>query len=430
MTISDLKNSVDIVQIASELGLKLDSKGKCLCPFHKEKTASLQFSKQKQIATCFSGNCDAGTMDVIDLVKKFYSWDVPQAMQWLKSYVNKGSYSIVDATTTQKKEDYNTVFNTLVAKLKSSTKAKNYLQSRHIDYEKVAVGYNTGIYKQLKYCVVFPLKNKSGGIVSLYGRSVVPNAKSKHYYTAGRTGLYPCYPDSKTRHLFLTESILDAITLQQHFVLSEGTTILAAYGTNGLTPEHVEAIRRLKELEEVTFFFDGDGAGLGAIKKYAAQLHKINSKLTISKAPIIDNEDVNSLLDTHESQILQHLYDKRITIHSPVTLADPAPLARGLVIKPNYAVYEDKQLKIELMGGVDMKDLSKLKVTTIIHNNQIPAYPPSRNHVDLYNDDQIEKLVRKVAMKIEVNTGSIQTCLLYTSPSPRDLSTSRMPSSA
>ena len=44
-------------------------------------------------------------------------------------------------------------------------------------------------------------------------------------------------------------------------------------------------------------------------------------------------------------------------------------------------------------------------------------------------------LIHAVLPFLFVNTGSLQvkdlyTCLLYTSPSPRDLSTSRMPSSA
>eukprot|EP00831_Metopus_contortus_P020356 TRINITY_DN18958_c0_g2_i2.p2 TRINITY_DN18958_c0_g2~~TRINITY_DN18958_c0_g2_i2.p2 ORF type:complete len:106 (-),score=29.43 TRINITY_DN18958_c0_g2_i2:10-327(-) len=34
------------------------------------------------------------------------------------------------------------------------------------------------------------------------------------------------------------------------------------------------------------------------------------------------------------------------------------------------------------------------------------------------------------AIKVGIGPGSMCTCLLYTSPSPRDLSTSRMPSSA
>ena len=43
----------------------------------------------------------------------------------------------------------------------------------------------------------------------------------------------------------------------------------------------------------------------------------------------------------------------------------------------------------------------------------------------------IEKLEAQVeALSQQLEEGSTSTCLLYTSPSPRDLSTSRMPSSA
>ncbi len=38
--------------------------------------------------------------------------------------------------------------------------------------------------------------------------------------------------------------------------------------------------------------------------------------------------------------------------------------------------------------------------------------------------------IRAGVAKVRINPGNIGTCLLYTSPSPRDLSTSRMPSSA
>ena len=40
----------------------------------------------------------------------------------------------------------------------------------------------------------------------------------------------------------------------------------------------------------------------------------------------------------------------------------------------------------------------------------------------------IHKIIE--ASNIDETTGVIEVCLLYTSPSPRDLSTSRMPSSA
>ena len=48
------------------------------------------------------------------------------------------------------------------------------------------------------------------------------------------------------------------------------------------------------------------------------------------------------------------------------------------------------------------------------------------NHFYDNEKDRLEKVVRKYIEK-ELNS---KYCLLYTSPSPRDLSTSRMPSSA
>jgi DNA primase len=71
MEITKIKSSLEITEVAKELGIEINLKTKkALCPFHADKTPSLQFSKEKQIATCFSSNCNAGTMDVIGLTEK------------------------------------------------------------------------------------------------------------------------------------------------------------------------------------------------------------------------------------------------------------------------------------------------------------------------------------------------------------------------
>jgi len=57
------------------------------CPFHDDKTPSLQFSKEKQIATCFSSNCTAGTMDVISLVEKKLNLNTHQALLYLQQNI-------------------------------------------------------------------------------------------------------------------------------------------------------------------------------------------------------------------------------------------------------------------------------------------------------------------------------------------------------
>ncbi|QMU63539.1 MAG: hypothetical protein GKR88_04105 [Flavobacteriaceae bacterium] len=239
MDIGALKKELDILEIGKELGLQINNKGQCLCPFHKDKKPSLSFSKEKQIATCFSGNCSAGTMDVITLVQKFYSWELPRTLEWLQPYANwvapvgNDVSSKPKTTTPVKTINYSEVFKKLQSKLRQSSKAKTYLETRYLDYKNLEAAFNPNDkeYNALKYCIIFPLKNKDGQIVSLYGRSIYDNAKCKHYYTKNRQGLYPGYPSAETRCLIITESIIDTVTLQQHFRLPKDTALLAAYGT-------------------------------------------------------------------------------------------------------------------------------------------------------------------------------------------------------
>jgi hypothetical protein len=61
MEISALKQQLTILEVADRLQITVDKQGKALCPFHDDKSPSLQFSKEKNICTCFSSKCNAGT---------------------------------------------------------------------------------------------------------------------------------------------------------------------------------------------------------------------------------------------------------------------------------------------------------------------------------------------------------------------------------
>ena len=65
--IREVKEGSDIVKVAELYGLKLNRAYKCVCPFHKERTASFSISPQKQIWKCFG--CGKGG-DVISLVSE------------------------------------------------------------------------------------------------------------------------------------------------------------------------------------------------------------------------------------------------------------------------------------------------------------------------------------------------------------------------
>ena len=210
--------------------------------------------------------------------------------------------------------------------MQRSTKGQEYATSRGLDYEKLQIGYcgyevgkswnknlqesaeKIGLY-QIKNCLIFPTKNKDGQITSIYGRSVSSNPKVRHFYLSGGfKGRYPGWLRAKTTQLILTESIIDAATLSQHIKIP----VLALYGTNGFTQEHVQAIKALELLEEVILFFDGDLAGKAAVTEYSQELQQLRSNLKISYAETPEGEDPNSLVQSHDPEILNHLIDNRL----------------------------------------------------------------------------------------------------------------------
>jgi hypothetical protein len=74
--IREVKERADIVKVAELYGMKLNRAYKCVCPFHKEKTASLSISPQKQIWKCFG--CNKGG-DVISLVSELLNINALEA---------------------------------------------------------------------------------------------------------------------------------------------------------------------------------------------------------------------------------------------------------------------------------------------------------------------------------------------------------------
>ncbi|QMU66184.1 MAG: toprim domain-containing protein [Flavobacteriaceae bacterium] len=408
MNIATFKKELDILEIGKELGLQINNKGQCLCPFHKDKKPSLMFSREKQIATCFSGNCTAGTMDVIDLVQKFYSWELPETLKWLESVASTSKSIASTGNLKPSTIHYQELFKKLQPKLKQSSNARNYLESRHLDYKKLEAAFNNGKdYASLKHCIIFPLKDKNGQIVSLYGRSIYKDAKYPHFYTKNRQGLYPKYPPAATKKLIIIESIIDATTLEQHFTLPKDTAILAAYGTNGITPQHTEAVSYLKSLEEIILWLDADHAGKKATEKYAKELAEKYPDVQITKVPTLDGEDINSLLDSHTSEIFTQFFENR-------TQAIPAKQLKkkySIQIETHKTNYQDEHLHIQVLGKLDIKNLGALRVTLVVKSKHNMHYIPVRNTLDLYHGDRIEKFVRTCAEKLETGTSFIRKAL-------------------
>ena len=84
------------------------------------------------------------------------------------------------------------------------------------------------------------------------------------------------------------------------------------------------------------------------------------------------------------------------------------------ISNPNAITYITDELGFTILGGIRMDGLDRLRVTIRIEvtnrkfehyqNNPDLAALPVNHNLDLYNDVQIEKLIRKAAERLEVGT--------------------------
>ncbi len=355
MEITEIKDRLTLATVLHYYHLKPDKQLRLNCPFHDDKTPSMQVYYKTHTAYCFSSNCKTHgkSLDVIDFIMYKENLTKREAILKAQSMITcEGSTGIGTTRAKPNKQQESRIsfltnmFTYFKNAIHNSKPAQEYLQKRKLDNGKTEVGYNSGqfhhgarkdenlintclqygllldlgtkartgdpAYKPFgKWGLVFPLKNKQNQIVSLYFRSTLDDKKQRHFYLKDRQGLYPNYPTTETKKLILTESIIDASTLLEQENIKSKYEVLALYGTNGLTDEHSKAINQLKQLEEIIFFLNGDQAGIKAVEKYAPMLKADYPKVKITNVEVPESEDVNSLLQGHSSEILTHLIETR-----------------------------------------------------------------------------------------------------------------------
>lgn len=372
MEIQDIKEKLSIANVLHYYGLKTDKQSRLNCPFHEDKTPSFQVYYKTQTAYCFSSNCKTHgkAIDVIDFILHKENCTkheaINKAVEILgNSQKSKGESPKENLTREQFLTNMYQYFKNAIS---NSKPAKEYLQSRSLDFKKIEVGYNAGqfhhgtrkdenviaqcleygllIDKNIlgrtgekaynvfgKWCIVFALRNKENKVVSLYFRSTLNEKESKHFYLKNRQGLYPNYPKQETKKLILTEAIIDTATLLQVEEITKEYSVLSLYGTNGLTEEHLQAIKELKQLEEIIFFFDGDNAGNEAVNKYSEVIREIHPTIKITKVNTPENEDINSLVQGHTEEILIHLLSERTELNFSFSIEDTTEVTQTKSVK-------------------------------------------------------------------------------------------------
>ncbi|MDH5399545.1 MAG: CHC2 zinc finger domain-containing protein, partial [Cyclobacteriaceae bacterium] len=436
MELQEIKSRLNILEVAHHLSIEINTKThRALCPFHPDKTPSLQFSKEKQICTCFSSNCTAGTMDVIGLVEKKLNLSTHEALKYLTRLAGETSPQPPrENGSIKEKTDYHQDFEQMQSSFMASKTARAYAKDRCLDAGKLSIGYNAfkgGKFSYLRGCITFGLRDGKGKVVSMYGRSVRDNDKARHYYTSNRQGLYPRYPSGEKKKLIMTESIIDAATLLSIDEITSEHEILALYGTNGLTTEHIHAIQRLEGPREIILFVDGDQAGKAAIEKHGEYLQKLFPEIKITTVDTPEEEDINSLAVGHESGVFTQLLKERrrflfLSAEAPAQAGlsetklqpavgemaqasvhnTPPPSLAGLHTEnPNKIAYTTGTAAYYIKGGI-RKDLDSLKVTLVVEHPDSKA--KSRNKLDLYEDKQTEKVSREAAEKLGLRADLVE----------------------
>jgi DNA primase len=234
MEIKAIKAQLPLLEVVARYGLKPDKYHRLHCPFHDDKTPSLQLYPKTDTFCCFSSNCTAGTGDVIRFIELMEKSTKHQAILKAQSFL-EGTNPIIapqskttppptatnDADVLEKEALMMEAFAYFKKSLPRAAGAVAYLEGRGIRYQDHEIGYNSGgmhhesknrylVEGLVRYgllkpkaasgysvwaknCVIFPLKSREGKTVSLYGRSITNNDTARHFYVSGREGLYPHY---------------------------------------------------------------------------------------------------------------------------------------------------------------------------------------------------------------------------------------------
>jgi len=109
MEIVEIKAQLTMAQVLSHYNLSPNKKNMLCCPFHPDKTPSMQIYPTTNTAFCFSSNCklQGKSIDTIDFI--LYKEQCSKHEALLKAKVLLGQ-NIIQTVTTQTTTDYTTLF--------------------------------------------------------------------------------------------------------------------------------------------------------------------------------------------------------------------------------------------------------------------------------------------------------------------------------
>lgn len=452
MQLPEIKIRLQIATVLQRYNLKPDKNGMLKCPFHADKTPSLKVYTDTNTYNCFG--CGANG-DAIQFIESYEKLNKHQAIVKAKELCGHITELPTEPQQTEPEQELlpriavlTKVFQDSKASFKRTAVARDYLRERGLNPDKMEVGYigtdfgkswnkqlkesglKLGVLKEsrqntivpkFRNCVLFFTKNDKGQVIDIYGRSIKPNGEGKHFYLNGKhRGIYPGYAEPQTKKLILTEALIDCATLEQQDEITNQYALLSLYGANGLTEEITSNIKNLLELEEAILFFDGDKAGTEAVKKVAEKLRELKPELSITKVETPEGEDVNSLLETHDKEILHHLIKERKALENSETgelsggVPEPSPVGAqtgGLnTSNSNKLTYNENNLLFTIWGGVEKDNIHRLKINLHVQIEE-DNFRYYQDDVNLYSNGQLQRYIKGAAEELETSTTLLKTTI-------------------
>ena len=408
--IIDQAKRTDLVALVQAKGIALKKNGKGyfgLCPFHADKNPSLSINPAKNLWQCFG--CGAGG-DAIRFVELFDQVDFRHAVKRLidndfKPTTKPAPEEPPKALTVKDRKLLARVVAYYQHTLTADSRGLTYLtQERGITTNQslndFGAGYangtlleilpedpdivnalkkigilNTNGHEVFYNCVVFPLYDAKGAVVSLYGRNITDDAGTTHLYLPGpRHGLVNGQAANRSQTIILTESIIDALTLyDQGF-----KNVIPIYGVNGLIDDHLNLM--LGTVKYVYLAFDADEAGLRAVDAVSLRLKEKGIDCYPVTLPV---KDVNIFFKRHTPEQFEQLLKD----------ANPASLEQSdKVVQHEQDLYKDtehgfvvgfggRQYEIKGIQRGDTQLKATIKASVDISSN----HPFELSTIDLYS---------------------------------------------
>jgi DNA primase len=141
MDIKDIKAKLSILEVLQHYGLKPDRNDRLKCPFHPDKTPSLQVYPKTNTYCCFSSNCNAGTGDAIQFIELYEKCSKYEALKKAAELAGgetpqSPATLLIETDTLAKTAVLSKAFTIFKNSLPRNPKAVTYLQSRNLDYSK------------------------------------------------------------------------------------------------------------------------------------------------------------------------------------------------------------------------------------------------------------------------------------------------------